>query len=347
MIFRKHISGWVLLWACLLTGEVLGQDIHFSQFYSAPLTLNPAFTGLIGGDIRMAGNYRNQWAGIGRYNTYAAALDAKVLQRKICPSQLGLGLLLISDRSGTVGLNHFNGAISTAYQFSLAASGKANMSLGMQAGILQKSFQPEEAIYPNQVSAYGINTALPSGETAVATSISYLDLSAGALFYYSEADQYSLHAGGAIYHLNQPDESFLAGDNRYDLRQAYHAGAKFKAGKRIHLIPGMQLMQQSKAMMIIAGNNLEYSLSEHEETTLLFLGAWYRLQDAAIAYAGLQFDKYRFGLSYDITVSAVSNVRNGHNSVEVSFIYLNNFGPEIAEHCPKNKRGKKVNCPLM
>jgi hypothetical protein len=37
------------------------QDLHFSQFFEAPLLRNPALAGLYEGDIRVQGVYRNQW----------------------------------------------------------------------------------------------------------------------------------------------------------------------------------------------------------------------------------------------------------------------------------------------
>ena len=41
-----------------------GQDIHHSQFYTAPLNLNPGLTGIFNGDQRLALNYRRQWFGL-------------------------------------------------------------------------------------------------------------------------------------------------------------------------------------------------------------------------------------------------------------------------------------------
>ena len=48
--------------AMMLTTTALAQDPHFTQYFTSPLTLNPALTGLVQGDLRFAANYRQQWA---------------------------------------------------------------------------------------------------------------------------------------------------------------------------------------------------------------------------------------------------------------------------------------------
>ena len=37
------------------------QDLHFSQFFEAPLLRNPALAGIFTGDYRIQGVYRDQW----------------------------------------------------------------------------------------------------------------------------------------------------------------------------------------------------------------------------------------------------------------------------------------------
>src|ERR1044072_6011648 len=37
------------------------QDIHFSQFFEAPLWRNPSLAGIFTGDIRVQAVYRDQW----------------------------------------------------------------------------------------------------------------------------------------------------------------------------------------------------------------------------------------------------------------------------------------------
>ncbi|MGZ3910129.1 MAG: type IX secretion system membrane protein PorP/SprF, partial [Flavisolibacter sp.] len=44
-----------------MTGTCRGQDIHFSQFFEAPLLRNPSLAGIFTGDIRVQAVYRDQW----------------------------------------------------------------------------------------------------------------------------------------------------------------------------------------------------------------------------------------------------------------------------------------------
>ena len=59
-----------------------GQDLHFSQFYNAPLSTNPANTGFIpDADYRFGLLYRNQWSSIMAmpYKTMSAFADAQLM----------------------------------------------------------------------------------------------------------------------------------------------------------------------------------------------------------------------------------------------------------------------------
>ena len=59
----------------LFLEEVKAQDPQFSQFYAAPLYINPAFTGA-SEYTRIGANYRNQWPGIsGSFVTTSASLS--------------------------------------------------------------------------------------------------------------------------------------------------------------------------------------------------------------------------------------------------------------------------------
>src|SRR5436190_1753150 len=65
----------VALYLIFLTANVFAQDPEFSQYYAAPLYLNPAFTGTTN-DHRFIANYRNQWPSVAQgYTTTAFSYD--------------------------------------------------------------------------------------------------------------------------------------------------------------------------------------------------------------------------------------------------------------------------------
>src|SRR3954464_6567249 len=104
----------------ILTIAVVGraQDPNFSQFFVSPLTLNPALTGKFDGVYRVAGNYRNQWPSISSaYNTGTVSFDAGILKNRIPEfDQFGIGVLVLSDKSGEGGILQDNyAALSLAY----------------------------------------------------------------------------------------------------------------------------------------------------------------------------------------------------------------------------------------
>src|SRR5215210_7762258 len=45
----------------LIASATKAQDIHFSQFFEAPLLRNPSLAGIFTGDVRVQGVYRDQW----------------------------------------------------------------------------------------------------------------------------------------------------------------------------------------------------------------------------------------------------------------------------------------------
>jgi type IX secretion system PorP/SprF family membrane protein len=72
MYRRVWFTGLLML---LLHGAVTAQDPQFSQFYAAPLYLNPAFTGSTN-QTRVGINYRNQWPSIdANFTTMSAYAD--------------------------------------------------------------------------------------------------------------------------------------------------------------------------------------------------------------------------------------------------------------------------------
>jgi type IX secretion system PorP/SprF family membrane protein len=92
----------------LLGKNAYGQDPAFSQFYSNPLYLNPAFAGANNNGCPTTNlNYRDQWPGIGRtYVTYSASYD-----QHVDALGGGIGVMVAQDQSGSGNLNTLHASL--------------------------------------------------------------------------------------------------------------------------------------------------------------------------------------------------------------------------------------------
>ncbi|MBS1611848.1 MAG: type IX secretion system membrane protein PorP/SprF, partial [Bacteroidetes bacterium] len=97
---------YLLIVACVVSAAAIAQDIHFSQYYASPLTLNPALTANINGVFRAAFNYRNQWFtipvlnSVAPYQTYQASFDAPILRERLGNDGFGFGGAFYADKAG-------------------------------------------------------------------------------------------------------------------------------------------------------------------------------------------------------------------------------------------------------
>src|SRR5687768_13145294 len=82
-------------------GDAAAQGIHFSQYYNAPILLNPANTALMPeADYRVGFNYRKQWASIPvPYKTTSAYADFQAMRTRNESNWLGVGVGFFSDKA--------------------------------------------------------------------------------------------------------------------------------------------------------------------------------------------------------------------------------------------------------
>src|SRR5260221_8570285 len=80
-----------------------GQDIHFSQFFEAPLWRNPSLAGIFTGDIRVQAVYRDQWNSVtNAYKTGSLNAEYKMPVGK-GNDFFTTGMEILYDRAGTIG----------------------------------------------------------------------------------------------------------------------------------------------------------------------------------------------------------------------------------------------------
>lgn len=297
------------------------QDPAFTQFYANPLYLNPAFAGSAR-CTRFVLNYRNQWPAIpGNFVTYSASYD-----QHIDGINGGVGLLFTNDVAGEGTLVTTNASL--LYSYHLEVNRNFSLKAGFQATYVQRTLDWDRLNFGDQIdSRYGFIYA--TKENRGANSVGFADFSAGILGY-SE----NFYFGFAAHHITQPDQSFLVPTSRLPMRLTGHMGAVIPLSRKTRfndpakISPNILFMQQQDFRQINIGMYFQKSP--------FVAGLWYRNRDSFIALIGLQQGLFKFGYSYDITVSTLTNTTAGAHEISLAL---------QLECRPKKKRYRTINCP--
>jgi type IX secretion system PorP/SprF family membrane protein len=307
-----------------LTLPAIAQDIHYSQFYESPLTLNPALTGINDCRYRICVNYRNQWSSIpAPYNTPSISFDINSLAPKVIKTgNLSAGLLLYDDESGDGHLNNLSIIASGGYMIHPDVAKEHSVSIGVQVGYTQKTIDFSKLTFESQFNQSVFDPNLPSYES-YKPSMGYVNLNAGILWMYKPSDKLKIYAGGAAFNVIQPTESFLQTNplgNKLPIRFTLHGGADIDINDKSGIVPSIIYMSQAGSNELNLGAAYRYSLQGNLPAKLYF-GAYYRVGDAIIPTVAMDYQNFRVGLSYDVNASSLSTATGYKGGFELSINY--------------------------
>ena len=316
------------------TTKVRSQDMHFTQFYSSPLYLNPAFTGS-GVCSRFSTTYRNQWPGISKtYKSYLLSMDHYVQEYN-----LGIGLLLGNDAAGSGDLK--TTIINPMFAYEVKVNRNFSMRFGVQPGFGLKSINFNALLFGDQI-ARGGNVATLETPTQSKT---YFDIGAGALFY---SRKYWI--GSSVYHLTRPDVALLGnGDGILPIKYSVHGGAKYVFNPKERnpyeqksISPAFNYRGQKEFD--------QFDIGFYFTQYIVNIGIWYRgipilkayktgysNNDAVAIIVGLKTDRFNIGYSYDITISKLNNLAHGAHEVTLAY--------QLCKFRKKKKSRVIVPCP--
>lgn len=314
-LFKTSFLAIVMLF---LVNNVFAQDPEFTQFYSNPLYLNPAFAGTKHCP-RVSLNYRNQWPGIsGSFVTTSASYD-----QHVDALSGGLGLLVWNDRAGEGTLTTTN--VSGIYSYQIPITRRFSIKAGIQGTWAQKKVDWSKLTFGDMIDArrgfiYNTNE-IQRDEPA-----NYVDFSAGVLGF---SEKYFF--GFAVNHLTEPDESVIEGTSPLPRKYTLHAGAVLpieSKGEPASLSPNIIVQLQQ--------NFLQINFGMYFTKGPIIGGLWYRNSDSFIALIGFQTGILKFGYSYDITVSKLTNTTAGSHEFSVGLQF---------DCKPKRRRFRTISCP--
>lgn len=305
------------------TCAIQAQDIHFSQFYASPLTLNPAATGDFKGDWRINNIYRSQWNSIGPgYMTNALGFDMPVY---LIGEKFSGGINLVTDKSGPGNLFATKINLSVAWHRTI---NKHAFHIGYQAGYVMKSVNVNNLTFPDQFNQEigSFDTKLLSYDDRLNNHYSFVDMNAG-IGWNRKFGKVTPKVGFAFFHINRPADSFYGNAARLKTRSVLTFHLKWELNETIYIQPDILYMKQQAATDFIAGFRAGRKMNENAANiTGIFAGLHARNTftaetDAAIITAGINMKNMDIGLSYDINVSSLQPATKNKGAFEISLIY--------------------------
>lgn len=341
---------------CILALSVHAQDQHFTQFYAAPLSLNPAMTGNFAGRYRIGMIYRDQWRGVfdQPYKTFSAAVDVRfdIASNSRYKDAVGIGLMFFSDQVGGIDFETNQIALSGSFHKSLGYEGSQTLSGGVQLGLIKRSIGYDRLNFDDEFNSIDGFT-LGTNENLPPNIISFSDINVGLHYTIRLSKKTVLNVGGSIHHVLEPNISFYpeieengiitpGGNNPLFARYGGQLSIQFPVGERMSLIPRALFSKQGPHMELTAGSNIRVPVDTYSGNALQF-GVWARpvgnqddsfSLDALIAMIGMEWKGVLFGLSYDVNLDDLTVHRQGQQSFEFSILYLGDFDNESIL-CPK------------
>jgi type IX secretion system PorP/SprF family membrane protein len=309
---------------------VKAQDPQFSQFYAAPLYLNPAFAGSTN-QGRVGLNYRNQWPSIdANFTTISAFADFYLEDYKS-----GVGVLINRDYVNLIGLQSIN--LSLQYSYDLEITKGLSFRPGLELAIYNRSIDFGRLTFGDNFNPTTFEPTEVTGEQLRGSNKFFPDISAGGIFYTPKA-----WAGFAAHHLTQPNQSISGNNSPLPIRYSVHGGYKF------FLKPGVmgQGVYSRKSERSIApavqyrhqGPFDQMDVGMYVTLEPILLGTWYRgipfkqvngftNNESIVLLVGLTIlrgdakrqDVLNVGYSYDYTISQLGPGSGG--SHEFSLVY--------------------------
>lgn len=329
---KKYILRSVVALA-FISRALHAQDIHFSQYAETPSIINPALAG-VRYNTSISANYKDQWGSVARrYQTFGLSFEQTIKFRKLKGNYFAVAVNIFRDAAGDAKLNTLNPNLGFSYSQKVNRSMK--VSAGLQGGFFYRTIDVDNLQWGRQYDGTAYNASLPSGENTPRSAITAYDLGGGINLNYAQSDKFissrsaaKFNVGAAAYHYGIGRNSFFTTEEKLQTRFCAYFNGDFNIpGTKNALMPSFLYMRQGPSEEAIAGVLFKFIIADPSTYTgvkkpvALAVGGHYRFKDAIIPAILLQYDKYAFGVSYDINVSALTPASNKYGGLEIMLRY--------------------------
>ncbi|MFT4566649.1 MAG: type IX secretion system PorP/SprF family membrane protein [Saprospiraceae bacterium] len=332
--------------AFCIGGTITAQDIHFTNFRMAPLSINPALTGAFEGTYRVSAIYRDQWTPIDNsrpFKTPFVSGEFNMLGGVLLDHDwVSGGISFQRDQAGSLNMKNQMTALNVGYHIGMDKDYSRVFSFGVTYGSMNRGIDlmgiTPEAVENTITGGIPVATQIPGvsgGPGEAQQSISFTTLSVGVAY------KTQLESGGLIRfglnagHINNPDASiFKIGGGGIDsmggvpiVREkdgfgpkiVLHGEGSFVMNEKVRLNPALIFQSQNGFRELAVQTTADYMLNREKQMVAIG-GLGYRLGDAVELMGGVQIKDLRVMLSYDLTTSSLTQAGGGAFELAVGYV---------------------------
>lgn len=343
------------LFSCIFGSVLHSQDIHFTNFRMAPVSVNPSLTGAFKGTYRISAIYRDQWRSIGNsspYKTPFLSAEVNIKGGLLFPNDwISGGLSFVADRAGTLNFKQQLTAMNIGYHYGLDKDYKNVLSIGLSYGSGSQGFNVLNMRLPTDITGGPKENFNADNEGNVDRTFS--DITVGLSYKSTINDKGDLIRFGITgAHLTSPDISLVnvqpdpnnpnpnpQPTNRqvgFDKRITFMGEGSFSTTDRVRINPAILYQAKSSSSELAVQGTADYLL-DAKKGTVVTGGLGYRLGDAMELIGGVQIKDLRIGISYDLTTSGLTSAGGGAFELSVGYIGRIFKSPDVKPviFCPR------------
>ncbi|MEO9870059.1 PorP/SprF family type IX secretion system membrane protein [Ekhidna sp.] len=317
----KKVIFFITIFSVLCQENTLkAQDPQFSQYYAAPLYLNPGLVG-INQKGRMGINYRTQWPNLdANFETFSAYADYHFEDYFS-----SAGIIFTRDQEGIAGLNSTSIGLQYAYQ--LQINYDWTFRAGVQGAYVIRDLNFDKLTFGDQFDNTGLVRPVTGEVFNTGLNAKFFDLSFGGILYNP-----SIWIGAALHHVLEPNQSIAGGDAPLPRRFSIHGGY------RISLNPGSRKTGIGERSITptfnyrTQGNFDQLDVGAYFTLSPVLVGLWYRglpiknldgitNNESIILMLGLQTNRATFGYSFDYTLSDLGIGTGGAHEISIAYSF--------------------------
>lgn len=334
----RYVRIFIAVIIVFVTTRLDAQDIHFSQFFEAPLLRNPSLAGIFTGDVRVQAVYRDQWNSVtDAYKTGSLNAEYKMHIGKgadfITP-----GIQILYDRAGTIDWQSTHILAALNYHKSLSVDRNRYLSLGFMGGPVERHFDR------SKMTTNSTYDGLGDGESFIKPSAGYIDAAVG-MSYNSQLNDNAdnnFYIGLAYHHFNKPKNAIYESlTSTIEPKWIASAGVRFSVTPESYLTIQADQSVQGKFNETIVGALYGIKLGEDLDHPLYTVhgGAFLRWNDAIIPVIKVDYSPFSFSVSYDVNISKLKTSSYGRGGFELGLSYVGftnkNNSSLNAVNCPR------------